>query len=401
MVPVHQRLIEALHAVWHRAFLDQLRNVERFGHVADLLPHRFGVHKNLDRGHTPFLVGPAHEAHRDDRAQRVGEHVPHLCLLVRRVERQNTVDRLGRIRGVQRREDEVAGFRGLERRVEGVEVPNLADEQDVRVLSEHAPQRLAKAVGVGSDFALVDAALDVAVQELDGVFDRDDVRVPVLIDVVEHRRERRRFSGARDSSDENQAARHQCDPFAHLGQIELSDRLRLERHGSHRVGDGSALLVGVDAEASDTWDGEREVRFLLLRKFLDVLGRHDLLGQAAQIILRQRRHIQRHHVTVYAQCRRTPDFQVHVGGALLNHVLQNGLVVEASRATRRNGGWAASGGRAFGRGFRASGSAFRHRFQFIRHWDLCGGGPARIRPDARSARESLSPLRRIRTRSRS
>ena len=197
---------------------------------------------------------------------------------MRGIEGQNTIDRLRRVGGVQRREHQVTGLGRLERGVQRIDVSNLTDEQDVRILSQHAPQRLRKAVGIGAHLALVDAALDVAVQELDRIFDRDDVGVPVLVDVMKHRRQRRRFSGPGDSRNENQPTRHQCDPLADLGQIELGDRFRLERHCSHCIGDRPALLIRIDAEAADAGDGEREVGFLLLREFLDVLGRHDLLG---------------------------------------------------------------------------------------------------------------------------
>src|SRR5687768_14296833 len=36
-IPLHQRLVEGLHAVLDRAFLDEVRNVERFLHVANLI----------------------------------------------------------------------------------------------------------------------------------------------------------------------------------------------------------------------------------------------------------------------------------------------------------------------------------------------------------------------------
>jgi hypothetical protein len=44
---------------------------------------------------------------------------------------------------------------------------------------------------VRSDFALVDQALPILVHELDRVFDGDDVIAAVLVDVVDHRAERR------------------------------------------------------------------------------------------------------------------------------------------------------------------------------------------------------------------
>ena len=57
------------------------------------------------------LVGARHEAERDDRLQRARQREAHLGLLVRRIERQHAVDRLRRVRRVQRREHEVTRVR--------------------------------------------------------------------------------------------------------------------------------------------------------------------------------------------------------------------------------------------------------------------------------------------------
>ncbi len=81
----------------------------------------------------------------------------------------------------------MAGLRRLQRRVRGLGVAQLADQDHVRVLPEHAPQCLLEADGVEADLALVDDAAAVGVQDLDRVLDRDDVLAPRAVDVVEHR----------------------------------------------------------------------------------------------------------------------------------------------------------------------------------------------------------------------
>ena len=154
--------------------------------------------------------------------ERAGEREAHLGLLVRRIERQHAVDRLRRVRRVQRGEDEVAGVGRLERRVERFEISNFADEDDVRVLAQHAAQRLAERRRVGADFALVDVAVDVAMQELDRILDRDDVRAAILVDVLDHRRERRRLARSGDAGDEHEAARLHRDLLEHRRQVQLA-----------------------------------------------------------------------------------------------------------------------------------------------------------------------------------
>ena len=50
----------------------------------------------------------------------------------------------GRVVGVERREHQVAGERGLDRDLRGLEVADLADHDDVRVLAQEARSAAAK-----------------------------------------------------------------------------------------------------------------------------------------------------------------------------------------------------------------------------------------------------------------
>jgi hypothetical protein len=112
---------------------------------------------------------------RDDRLENRRELQADLLLLVRREDRDDSVDRLGGVHRVQSGEHEVArlgrGQRGLDRLV----VAHLADEDDVGILAERAAERLGERLGVDLDLALVDDRFLVAVEKLDRVLDRDDV----------------------------------------------------------------------------------------------------------------------------------------------------------------------------------------------------------------------------------
>src|SRR2546423_10549006 len=66
LVPVHQRLIEALHAVGYRAILDQLRDAHRLAHVAHLVADRLGIYENLCGGGPGLLLRTAKQAERND-----------------------------------------------------------------------------------------------------------------------------------------------------------------------------------------------------------------------------------------------------------------------------------------------------------------------------------------------
>ena len=80
-------------------------------------------------------------------------------LLDRREELDHAADGLGRVDGVHRREDEVAGLGRLQRGLGRLAVAQLADQDHVRVLPERAAQRLAERLGVEPDLALVDDAV--------------------------------------------------------------------------------------------------------------------------------------------------------------------------------------------------------------------------------------------------
>ena len=138
--------------------------------------------------------------------QHRGELQADLLLLVRREHRDDAVDGFGRVERVQRREHQVAGLGGVQRRLDRFHVAHFADEDDVGVLAQGAAQRVGERSRVDADLALVDDALVVAVQVFDRVLDGDDVRGAVGVDVVDHRRERRGLAAAGRAGDEHEAA---------------------------------------------------------------------------------------------------------------------------------------------------------------------------------------------------
>ncbi len=91
-----------------------------------------------------------------------------------------------RLPGVHGGDDQVTGHARLHRDARGVEVADLPDHDDVRVLAQHRAQ----ALGEGEALGLLDLRLvDVGEVELDGVFqgvDRGAVRA-VLQDVAQRR----------------------------------------------------------------------------------------------------------------------------------------------------------------------------------------------------------------------
>ena len=66
---------------------------------------------------------------------------------------------------------------GLDR----LQVAHFADEDDVGIFTQRVLERVCEALRVGADLALVDDAALVRVDELDRIFDRDDVALPLLL----------------------------------------------------------------------------------------------------------------------------------------------------------------------------------------------------------------------------
>ena len=132
--------------------------------------------------------------------------------------------------GVQRGEDEEPGLRGGQRHPDRLEVAHLADEKRVGVFAQRGLHAAREIGDVRPDLALGEDGLVVDVDELDGVLDRDDVAVDLLVDPVEDRRERRRFARARRSGDENEAARIEREIRDRGRKAELLDGRNLRRN---------------------------------------------------------------------------------------------------------------------------------------------------------------------------
>jgi hypothetical protein len=70
---------------------------------------------------------------------------------------------------VQRREHEVPGLGGRHRQRDGLEVAQLADHDDVRILAQRGAQRASEAVGVAPGVTLVHEAAFRRMQDLDRI----------------------------------------------------------------------------------------------------------------------------------------------------------------------------------------------------------------------------------------
>ena len=229
-----QRLLEGLH-LEERALRDGFGDL-----LGAVLADQVGdarVHDHHLDGGDAAAADAREQPLADHAAEDAREHGADLLLLRRREELDHPADGLGGVDRVQRREDEVARLGGLERGLGRLRVAELADQDRVRILAEHAPQRLGEVGRVEPDLALVDDAVAVGMQDLDRILDRDDVLVARAVDVVEHRRERRRLARAGRAGDEHEAAVLLGEPLHARRQAQLLEARDVARDHAERERD--------------------------------------------------------------------------------------------------------------------------------------------------------------------
>src|SRR5262249_17361347 len=143
-----------------------------------------------------------------------------------------------------------------ERRFRSFQVSHFAYQHDVRVLAQGGPQRASKGMSVRVNLALVHNAPLVAMQVLYRVLDRDDVFVPLAIDFVEHRRQRRRFARPRRSRHEDKPVRFLAEAVDDLRQTQLVKGANFVGDCPEYCTDGAALVEYVGPESRETFDPE-------------------------------------------------------------------------------------------------------------------------------------------------
>ena len=315
---VDQRLRQRLH-LEERALGDCLGDELRLV-VADQFSDAGVRDHHLDRGDAA-AVGARQQPLRDDALEHAGEDRAHLRLLRRREELDQPAERLGRVDRVHRREHEMAGLGGLERRLGGLAVAQLADQDHVGVLAQHAPEGLVERLGVDPNLALVDDALLVVVEELDRILDRDDVLPARAVDVADHRGERGRLADARGAGDEDQPAMlvgQRLDAGRQAQALEVGHRVRDDAEGER---DLAALAERVDAEAREA---DRLVGSVELAGALEDLeprgrGGADVIHDLPQLERAERGEAdQRLELAVEAHDRRPAGLQVDVAGAAVD-----------------------------------------------------------------------------------
>ncbi len=235
----------------------------------------------------------------------------------------DAVDGLGGVVCVQGGDHQVPGLRGRQRGGDRLQVAHLAHQDHVRVLAQHAPQRLGEAERVLAHLPLVNDRLLAGVQELYRVLDGDDVDLALVVDDVNQGGLGGGLAVAGGPGDEDQplGAQHQV---AHLmGHAQLVQLRHEAGYHAERRRYVAALPVAVDPEAVLLSQVDREVQLLLRLEPRDLLVAEYLVDQPLGILRPEAVRLDVYQVAFHPQGRRHAGGQQHVGGALVHGELQD------------------------------------------------------------------------------
>jgi hypothetical protein len=118
--------------------------------------------------------------------------------------------------GVQRAENQMAGFAGVEHNLHRFAVADFADKNDFGRLPHGGAHAVLKTEKIAPQFPLAERGLDGREHKFNRIFQRDDVDVPGLVDFVQHGGHGGRLAHAR-------AAGHKDDAVLFLDDLPESD----------------------------------------------------------------------------------------------------------------------------------------------------------------------------------
>src|SRR2546426_6647613 len=177
----------------------------------------------------------------------------------------------------------------------------------------------------------------MAVDELDRVLHRDDVALHLLVDLVDHRRERGALPRAGRPGHEHEPARPVGELRHDRRQSELLERPDVEGDLPDDQRYAAALLEAVAAEPRQVLDPEGEIKLVLrLEALLLVLGEHRVGDRGC--VLRSEHVIDRRvgDVAVNPQLGPLARHYVQVRRIPLDHLLEQGAEIDRRHRAARH-----------------------------------------------------------------
>ena len=184
---------------------------------------------------------------------------------------------------MQRAKDEHAGLCGLHREVQRFGIAQLTDDEDIRAFTQRRAQRFGEALDVGADLPLRNRREHRLMQKLDRIFDREDVSACGAVDLVDDRRERRRFARARRPTDEHQTILQRAQRAHRRRQTDAVETRRPIGNDPKCSTPAVVLDEQIRAKTTDARQRIQQVEFLFDLEMVALFGRQDLTEKLATL----------------------------------------------------------------------------------------------------------------------
>ena len=177
---------------------------------------------------TPGPIGSREQSLTENPLQHEGELLTNLRLLIGGEHVHDPVDGLNRRVCMQSGESQVTRLSYGQSRFNRFQIPELANEADIRILPEDVLQRVLERGRIGTDFPLIDHTALVIVEIFDRVLNGHDVFVSFPVDLIDDRRQGRGLARTRRACDQNQPARLPSQILDDLRKAEFLKSLDLK-----------------------------------------------------------------------------------------------------------------------------------------------------------------------------
>src|SRR5690606_22422890 len=154
---------------------------------------------------------------------------------------------------------------------------------------------------------LTDEGLLVAMEELDGVLDRDDVDGAALVDGAENRRQRCRLAAAGHPRHQDQPSGGARQLVENRRQLEIAQRWDLEGDRAKREAERPPLRKKVDANPSQPLHTDREADLPRVGELLPHRGGQYLIRATPRLIGLEERQFQLAEDAKYPENGPSPD----------------------------------------------------------------------------------------------
>jgi hypothetical protein len=146
---------------------------------------------------------------------------------------------------------------------------------------------------------------------------RSDVAVLSFVDVVDHRRQSGGLARSGGAGHQHQAARKLRDVLENGRRLQFLQGEHLGRNGPQHHAGAAVLHEGVDPEARQIRDREREVDLQILFVKLALTVVHDVVDHRMHVLVLHRRQVDAPHVAMDANHGRKAGRKMQVGSVVL------------------------------------------------------------------------------------